>query len=192
MIDRITKLDSPTAQLPITINTFKQHARWDLDIEDPLIQLYMQAATEWAEEQTRRAIMQRNYLVVRDQFPTTIWSLPLGYVDSITSVKYLDSDGAEQTWASANYVIDNASNHEARLYPKPGFSFPTIGDYLSAARVTLVAGWSAVNVPYTIREALLLKTASFFDVRAPGDPDPMVLEDAALKLLQGWRLPPYR
>lgn len=192
MIDRITKLDSPNAQPPITINTFKQHSRYELDLEDALIQLYMGAATEWAEEQTRRAIMQRNYLVVRDRFPTTIWSLPLGYVNSITAVKYLDSDGAEQTWDSANYVLDNASNHEARLYPKPGYSFPTIGDYLSSARVTMVAGWTAANVPYTIREALLLKTASFFDVRAPGDPNPMVLEAAALKLLQGWSLPPYR
>lgn len=190
MAQRITRVAGDPPQLPITIEQAKAHIRSTSDTEDEILETYINAALEWAEERTNRAIAQRSYLVVNDKFPLTgWWALPLGYVDSITSVQYIDTNGATQTWSSANYELDNASDYQARLRPVPAQSWPSIGEYLSAARVTMVAGWAVDDVPYTVRQAVLMMVANFDEGRAPGDPDGMHIERAAEALLSAWRLP---
>lgn len=190
MKQRVTKVAGQASpQRPVTLEEVKAHLRVTVDSEDGLIMSYIDAALAWCEEESRRAITQRSYLVVADDFPVGGWHLPKGYVSSITSVQYIDSDGATQLWASTNYILDNASDYQARLRPVPGTAWPDVGDYDSAARVTMVAGWATANVPYSVKQALLLKIAHLYEHRAPGDAEGDSVEKAARDLLAAWILP---
>lgn len=191
MTHRITRVSGADPQLPVTLEQVKAHLRITQDAEDELLNLYLIAAVDWCEEVTHRAINQRSYLVVDDDFPSGDWRLPLGYIDSITSVQYIDSAGATQTWTASpeEWQLDNASDSAARLSPKPNFSWPDVGEYPSAARVTLVAGWSVDNVPTSIAMAVLKRIGQLYESRAPGDPEADIEEAATRSILAPWVLP---
>ena len=192
--DRITKVASnQTPPMPISLEELKSHLKVDHDVEDALVQSYLAAAVDWAERATNRAILKQTYLIVRDDFPVGAWYLPLGKIDSVTSIEYLDTNGVTQTWAPspAEHQLDNDSDYQARLNPKTGFTWPSTGEYLSSARVTVVAGWDTNDVPFSIRQALLLKCASLYETRGPGDPEHQPIDDAADMLLSGYKLPGF-
>jgi uncharacterized phiE125 gp8 family phage protein len=192
--DRITKIASAAApQYPVTLEEIKAHLKIETDLEDALITSYLIAAVDWASEALNRAVAQESYLVVRDTFPVSAWRLPLGKVVSITSIEYVDSNGVTQNWnpSPIEYQLDNDSDYQARLRPKSGFTWPDTGEYLSAARVTLVAGWTPTQLPFTVKQAVLLKIASMFETRGPGDEDSEPIDNAAQMLLSGWKLPEF-
>ena len=189
MTHRITKVSEAAPQLPVTLAEVKAHLHITIDTEDSLLNMYLNGAIEWCEEVTHRAITQRSYLIVRNKFPVLKWRLPLGYISSITSVTYLDTNGAEQTFAASNYTLDNASDSAAVLQPVPGSSWPNIGEYPSSARVTVVAGWSTDNVPWAMRLAILQRVGQLMESRAPGDPELDVMERATRLQLAPWVLP---
>lgn len=191
MTHRITRSDAVAPQLPVTLDELKSHLKIETDAEDDLLAAYLETGVEWAEEFTHRAISKRNYLVVDDRFPLSgnAWKLPLGKVQSIASVQYIDSAGATQTWTASNYTLDNDSDSCARLRPVPTQDWPDIGEYDGAARVTMQAGWNAADVPYTVRQAILLYCGMIAEHRAPGDPEAEPTERAAERLLQRWELP---
>lgn len=54
--------------------------------------------------------------------------LPLPDLQSVTSIKYLDSNGDTQTWASSNYHVSGIGGR-GRVTLKSGSSWPTLGDY---------------------------------------------------------------
>lgn len=190
MTHRITRVAGSSApQLPITLETAKLHAHITVDAEDEVLRQYLSGAVEWCEEVTHRAITQRSYLIVRDKFPRKFWRLPLGYIDSITSIVYLDTNGAQQTWSTSSYTLDNASDSAATVRPVPSQSWPSIGEYPSSARMTVVAGWSTDNVPWSLRNAILQRFGQLVESRAPGDPEEQAMEQATRILLAPWILP---
>ena len=85
-------------------------------------------------------------------------------------IEYIDVDGNTQTWSSALYESDLDSDFQGRLRPLRNETWPSTGDYFAAARVTITAGWSTADVPFTVKQALLMKVADLYEVRAPGDP----------------------
>lgn len=190
--DRITKVADPDGfEFPIGLELAKSHLGVTHDEQDTLIKTHIEAAFEWAEERTGRAIASRDYLVTRDGFPTSPWCLPLGHVTAIGSVQYLDADGVLQTWTASPlpYETDLASDFQARLRPKPSQSWPSTGSYLGSARTTLTAGWTQGDIPYTLRTAILLKLGALMGSRMPGDEDPTIIDDYAESMLESWRLP---
>lgn len=188
---RIIRTSTDVPQMPVTLDEVKAHLKVEHDSEDSLIQSYMLRALRWAEERTRRAIAAESYKIIADDFPIGCWDLPLGKIRSVDSVEYVDVDGNTQTWSSANYEVDLLSDFKARLRPLRDISWPDTGSYLNAATVTVTAGWLPADVPYTIRQALLLKVGDFFENRAPGDPLASSTDAAAEMLLHGWSLPFY-
>ena len=194
MTQRVTRVSATTGpELAVTLNQMKAHLGITHDSQDELLRVQLVAAHEWAEEMCNRAISSRQYLTTRDKFPVGAWKLPRGRISAINSVQYVDSDGAVQTWADSplEYESDLTTDFQPRLMPKPGFAWPSTGNYLAAARVTFTAGWSAADVPYTIRQAILLKCGVNFGTRIPGDDDPEAIENAARILLVPWTLPPF-
>lgn len=79
--------------------------------------------------------------------------LPMGPIQSISSITYIDADGVSQTLSSANYQFDR----RGRLKPAFGTTWPSTRDQYDAVTITYVAGeTSAGNVAPDIRHALLL------------------------------------
>ena len=69
MIARVTRLGTDEPQLPISLALAKAHLHKTQDDEDELIQMYLEAAVEWAEDQMNRAVTRRRYRVARRRFP---------------------------------------------------------------------------------------------------------------------------
>jgi uncharacterized phiE125 gp8 family phage protein len=95
--------------------------------------------------------------------------LPLNPVQSITSVKYLQSsDGTEQTWTNTLYVLDKASE-PARLYPAYGQTYPTTRLIPNAVTVRFKVGYGGRGtlVPEPIRLAIMSLAAHWYENREP-------------------------
>jgi uncharacterized phiE125 gp8 family phage protein len=91
--------------------------------------------------------------------------LPLFPVLSITSVKYVDTDGVEQTVDSANYVL-LTDERGAYVEFADGYSFPALNAASAAVRIAYVAGYGAAStVPPAIKQAMLLLIGAWYENR---------------------------
>ncbi|MCP5011321.1 MAG: hypothetical protein GY942_15180, partial [Aestuariibacter sp.] len=85
---------------------------------------------------------------------------------SITSIKYLDSDGAEQTLATSEYELDtHADTHKIVLAYNT--AWPTARSHTNSIKIRFVAGWGlAAAVPEDIKTALLLAVGHWIRFQA--------------------------
>lgn len=153
---------SPTVE-PITIAEAKTHLRVTDSGEDDRIAALIAAAREEAETITGRAFITQTWRLTLDRFPLCgPIELPRAPLQSITSITYVDSDGASQTWA--NYRV-STNSEPGRVEPAYNEVWPTIRDVTEAATITYVAGYgdTSRDVPNGIKNALLLMVESYYD-----------------------------
>src|SRR4051812_10303685 len=88
---------------------------------DAAVQDMIPAAREFCEHYTGRALAVRTLEVALDAFPgdSCAIELPMSPATSITSVKYTDTDGAEQTLPDTKYAL-SAYGLSRNLAPKFG------------------------------------------------------------------------
>lgn len=159
------KLITAPAAEPVTLTEAKLHARVDHVADDTLITALIAAARQDAEHLTGRALITQTWEMVLPEFADSM-DLDLGPVASITSVKYLDSDGVEQTLASTVYdLIEEAL--PPRLVLKTGQSWPATYTAEDAVRIRFVAGYGAdaTYVPAAIRAWLWVRISSLYAQR---------------------------
>jgi uncharacterized phiE125 gp8 family phage protein len=152
------KVITPPASEPVTL----AEMRTQLGItnasdtaSDTTITRRIIEARQWVEGYIRRALITQTLEIRQDCFTECI-KLPHPPVISITSVKYIDTDGVEQTLGSSNYVLDDYPlvPYIREVY---GISWPSTRDEPNAVRVRYSAGYgSASDVPQLIREAIML------------------------------------
>lgn len=103
---------TPPPYEPISLEETKRHIKVDDDITayDDDIDGYIAAAREWYGDFTGRALVMTEYEMALDGYPSCSYiELPRTPVISVDSIKYTDSNGVEQTWATSNYQVDIAS-----------------------------------------------------------------------------------
>lgn len=100
-------LVTPPAALPVTLAECKTHCRIDGTMDDGYLQSLMFQATAQAENITRRALVTQTWLYYLDEWPDGDFiELPFGCLQSVTSIKYKDSDGTEYTFSTDYYDAD--------------------------------------------------------------------------------------
>lgn len=107
--------------------------------EDALITRMILAATERAEHETGRAIMEQTWELVLDAFPVAEIKLAKPPQIAIESVRYLDTAGVEQTLPGTAYALD-AFKLPGYLFPANGTSWPATLDVANAVRVRFRCG----------------------------------------------------
>jgi uncharacterized phiE125 gp8 family phage protein len=107
--------------------------------EDAYIARLIRTATALAEHETGRAIMEQDWELVIDAFPAAEIELAKPPQMSVTSVKYLDAAGAEQTLPGSAYTLD-ADKLPGYLFPALGTSWPDTQDVANAVRVRFKCG----------------------------------------------------
>ncbi|MCI0420082.1 MAG: head-tail connector protein [Acidobacteria bacterium] len=157
---------------PVTLADAKSHLRVDTTDEDAYLSALIKAAREKLEQDMRRAFVQQIWEMFMDCFPDEI-TIPLPPLVSVTSVKYLDTAGTEQTLATSEYVVD-AKSEPGRIALAYGKSWPSTRDTLNAVTVRFVAGYGAAGatnssqaVPEGIRQAIKFLVAHWYDNREP-------------------------
>jgi len=158
------KLINAPATEPVTLTEAKAHLRVDGSADDTLITALIVAARQAAEQITGRALITQTWDLMLDAFEPTI-ELPMPALQSVTSVKYLDSNGAEQTLASGNYKVD-AVSEPGRIIPAYGLDWPATRDEINSVTVRFVAGYgAAAAVPQPIKQWMLLKIGELYENR---------------------------
>lgn len=97
------------AQYPISLAEAKKQCEID-DTDtahDTYIKSLIMAATGRAEQYLHRRLVSQTWKYYLDQWPWgSIIKLPFGKLQSVTSVKYTDSDGDESTMTASEYIVD--------------------------------------------------------------------------------------
>ena len=148
------------ASEPITLAEAKVHLRVTNTIEDALITALITAARQFVEGYTWRPLMTQTIDVVFDTIIDRTIMINKAPVQSVTSVKYLDLNGTEQTISSTLYVTD-LLNSPCRVKLD---TIPSIKDTLNAFKVRVVCGYtSAALIPQTYKSAMLLIIGHLYD-----------------------------
>ena len=133
--------------------------RWTLD---RFINLYLYQASLWTQQIWPWYFQSQS--LVGNRLPNTWYMLwfPRNPVQSVTSIQYIDINGALQTLDPSLYIVDTEST-QGRLSPAFGRYWPPTQMQIDAVKITYVAGYS--NVPSAIRLAICELAAAWFDQR---------------------------
>lgn len=103
-----------------------------------------------------------------DDFPAEHIDLIIPGVQSITSIKYLDTLGTEQTLAAGVYALDADSTPNRSLL-KYDQQWPDTQDVPNAVRIRYVVGYgaSSSSVPQNIRLWIIAQVCAALDNQAP-------------------------
>jgi len=159
----------PAAE-PVSLADAKSFLRIGTSEDDSLIAGLVQAAREYGEALTGRALAKRTFCMVLDSFPyftdtiqsqlayppsfyslprysTTLWNysqmikLPYAPVESVQNMKYVDSTGAIQTLQQdIDFVLDRITE-PARIFPQAGQYWPPSLYVANSLEINFTAGY---------------------------------------------------
>lgn len=164
----IFSVTTPPGQEPLTVEDVKAFLHVDGDEEDAWFAETIQEAREYVEELTERALFQQTRTYYLDEFPQgcdPIIRLPGSPIQSVTWVKYLDSNGVEQTISVADYRTDLFSQ-PARIMPEYGKYWPCTRPVVNAVNIKVVCGYADVSdIPAKFKNAMKLFISTFYQNR---------------------------
>lgn len=139
-------------------------------IEDDLLNGIIYAAREHIEDVTRRALLTQTWDYYLDEFPVEeYFKLPFGNLQSVTHVKYRDSDGDLTTLTvDTDYLVETNGEMCGRIVLPYGESWPSFTAYPSNPIVTrFICGWTAAAlIPYKISVAMKMICADLYANRS--------------------------
>jgi len=178
---------------PVDLVQAKLHLRVDDSFDDELIDPMIITAREHVEDITRRALLTQTWDYSLDGWPCgNATTLPLGNLQSVTSVKWKDTAGTEATLTlNTDYLVETNGDQCGRLvlpYAKP---WPTAALFPSnPITIRFLCGWTTpALVPSKIRSAILLVVAKLYESRGEDTVGQTVVEDKTVaRLLESARL----
>lgn len=169
----LTLITAP-AEEPVTLAEAKKQLEITTTDDDTLITALLSAARMDVEAATKRRLITQTHEWRLDAFPDSddcVIRLPLPPLQSVSSIKYIDADGAEQTWATSEYVVDAPAGPQAAagtVRLAYGKTWPTTRDEINAVRIRFICGYgAAAAVPEGIKAAVKLKLTELHQHRDP-------------------------
>jgi len=160
----IKVITAPTVE-PVTVAEAKLQTVVDYNTDDGLFAVIIAAARDNGESLTGRSWAPQTLEVVLDAFPSGMIELNRGPVTGITSVKYLDADGVEQTLVSGTDYDSSTDGLIAYVVPCYETTWPETKPVPGAVRVRYAAGWTAANFPPALKQWMLVRIAGLYAQR---------------------------
>lgn len=155
---RLELVTAPATE-PVTLAEVKTRLRIDSSADDAGVSRLITAATQHAQNVCRRAFVTQVWTLVLDAFPSGSITLPLPPLQSVDEITYVDANGATQTLATTEYVVDKAGMI-GRVHLAYQKQWPTTRAQPMAVRVKFTAGYgAAAAVPSDLVSALMLLVA---------------------------------
>jgi len=145
-------------------------------LEDDHITRLIETAVEAGEAATLRAFMPQTWTLTLDRFPRGEIVLAPPPLIAVTSIAYVDPEGAPQTLngSPAEYqVVPSGERTKARLLPLVGQRWPATRSQPNAVTVTFDAGYAldesvsppAVTVPERFLNGVRLMVGELYKLR---------------------------
>lgn len=177
---------TPPTETPVTVSELKQQARVSDSSEDELLQSYIDAATDYLQDQTGMFFLNHSVIfypvetAVQGVFSSGAWrrefdsvaswsaataQFPRSPVSYVSSVEY-------RAVGSSGYTVISSSDYsllaDRRLRFGSDFSFPAIShEFADPVRISATVGYGTTpgSVPAILRNAILILAAHFYDNR---------------------------
>ena len=151
---------------PVSLEEAKAHCRVESDFveDDDQIAAYIAAARESCEAVTGRQLVSATYVLRLSSFPCgDVIELPRPPLVSVSSIAYVDVDGATQTLSTDVYEMD-AYTTPGRVVLKYGQTWPSVRAQRNAVTITYVAGYGgAEDVPKLLKQGMLMRIAHWHE-----------------------------
>ena len=139
--------------------------------KDAMLTALLGAATDHIEAYTGRYLVEQTLDCLCEGWWEVCGALPFGYFHSVSSLTYLDADGASQTVQASDYYVSNAGADEGRVTFIDGFSYPDLYEYAKhPITLTIVIGYPKTvdddyqaNIPEPIKFAARLYIEHLYD-----------------------------
>ena len=155
----MTETTAPVLE-PVTTAEAKTWLHIDGSDEDTLIANLVKAYRKKVESWQRRALITQTWTLTADCFDdlkdaSGALIIPKPVLQSITSIAYIDTDGDSQTWSSALYSVDIASQ-PGRVTPIYGEVYPSTRNIPNAVTIVFIAGYGTAQstVPEETKTAI--------------------------------------
>lgn len=167
------KIITPVASEPITLADARKHLRIEpygspaTHPDDAYVTALISVVRSWCEQYLQRALAEQTIELALDEFTKTI-ALPFAPIQSVTSITYIDTDGATQTLATSVYAFDSYSNKITLKYDQ---YYPQTQLINNAVLIRYVAGYTNGASPdtypleYAIKAAMLLLIGHLYENR---------------------------
>lgn len=142
---------------PITAGDLVEHSKIDPATDAAWTARAIAAARQRVELETGLALITQTVTGYMDRFPCGVIQLPSPPLIAISSVKYIDPNGSQQTLSSAVYQADN-KRRPARFGLAYGQAWPAIRSQMNAVEIAYTCGFGAdaAAVPALLRHAMLM------------------------------------
>ena len=158
---------SAPATAPISLAEAKTQMRVESSDDDSIIQRLIDAAVAFVDVQGAlgKAMITQTWGQWLSPNPSTVY-LSLGPVQSVSAIKYYDVDGALQTATLADFNVFGTPNRIS-VSPKSGKAWPVTQMRDDAIKIEYIIGYgsTSASVPETVRHALMMLVAHWYDMR---------------------------
>lgn len=155
----------PTTE-PITLVEAKAHLRVDFSDEDDYIDTLITSARRYCEAYCNRVFITQTWRQNENSWSNPI-ELKVNPVISVTSLKYYDSNEAQQTITDTSANMQKDLNSDvAKIYEGLTNTFPAIGSTINPIEIITVCGYGAASaVPDDIKHAIKFMVSYFYENR---------------------------
>lgn len=163
----LTLSSSPTVE-PVSLDEAKRHLNITTSDDNGYIEGLIKVARRYVETRQRRQHITATWVLRCDRFPSVI-EPPRPPLQSVTTLAYNDTAGAEQTLTEDTDFEVDIYSEPGRIYPVYGEDWPSTRGHKHDVTLTYVAGYGATasTVPEDIRHAIKLMVAHLYEMREP-------------------------
>ena len=157
---------------PVTITDCKQQIGISTSVtgHDPKLKRLLKSARQRVERYTGRALLSQSWKLTLDNFPRVdhsgkqVFYLPRPPLISVTSLKYYDDDGVQQTLTDVTDYHVCLQSRPGRIEPAYNTVWPSVRNIAEGVEVIYVAGYGteASDVPNEFIEAILITVEQLF------------------------------
>ena len=154
----------------VSTTELKLFAKIDEADDNALVTALNATATDYVCDRMQRAFVTETWELSLDAWPLNGCPIELCRVPAfaITSMSYIDTDGASQTLASSQYTLDDKAE-PAAIYRAYNITWPTVRNVVNAITVTFTVGYGtdASSTPEKFKEIIKLYFSHLYEHREP-------------------------
>jgi uncharacterized phiE125 gp8 family phage protein len=158
-------------------------------IDDNLLSDMIVQAREYAEGMTWRRFITQTIDLYLDSFSDRI-EIPYGNLQTVTHIKYLDTDGTENTLSTDDYIVETNGDGKGAIVKAYNVTYPTSELYPSnPIQIRFVCGYGdASDVPELFKSAIKLLVGGWYGNRESQNDREIKDNPSVLRLLNMRRL----